>query len=406
MTDSATTVGSQQPRLAYVSPLPPLRSGISDYSAQLLPELAAHYEVEVIVDQQSVADDWIREHCVVRDSQWLLEHADEYDRVLYHFGNSSCHQHMFGLLAEVPGVVMLHDFFLSGIIEHMDRIKMERGIWRRSLWRSHGWKAWLQSCFGTKRKQLMRLYPCNRDVVEAALGVIVHSEYSRRLARQWLPPLLAEGWEVLPLVRPPLTKLNRQESRRALGLADDDLLVCSFGMVGQTKMNDRLLEAWLASNLAQTSRGVLVFVGENDAGEYGKQLMKRICESGEEDRCRISGWAEPEIYQHYLAAADLAVQLRTRSRGESSAAVHDCMNAGTATIVNANGSLADLPEDQVYKLADDFTETQLVEALQLLAAQPALRQRYGDRARKQLHKHHHPKACAKAYVHAIEKAYA
>ena len=33
-------------RVAYLSPLPPQRSGIADYSAELLPELARHLEIE------------------------------------------------------------------------------------------------------------------------------------------------------------------------------------------------------------------------------------------------------------------------------------------------------------------------------------------------------------------------
>ena len=37
-----------RPRLAYVSPLPPEKSGIADYSAELVPELARFYDIEQI----------------------------------------------------------------------------------------------------------------------------------------------------------------------------------------------------------------------------------------------------------------------------------------------------------------------------------------------------------------------
>lgn len=36
---------SGRPKLAYVSPLPPVHSGIADYSAELVPELSAFYDV-------------------------------------------------------------------------------------------------------------------------------------------------------------------------------------------------------------------------------------------------------------------------------------------------------------------------------------------------------------------------
>jgi len=106
-------------RLAYLSPLPPKRSGISDYSAELIPELYRYYDIDVVVDQKSVSDQWILDHCDIIDVQTFRDNSTEYDRVLYHFGNSQFHSYMFALLVEVPGVVILHDLYLSGI-DHYD----------------------------------------------------------------------------------------------------------------------------------------------------------------------------------------------------------------------------------------------------------------------------------------------
>src|SRR5699024_10740651 len=39
----------RKPKLAFVSPLPPERTGIADYSAELLPVLANYYDIEVVV---------------------------------------------------------------------------------------------------------------------------------------------------------------------------------------------------------------------------------------------------------------------------------------------------------------------------------------------------------------------
>src|SRR3989338_1192686 len=83
-----------RPRLAYVSPLPPERSDISAYSAELLPELSRYYDIDVIVAQDSVSDPWVKANCTLRCAAWLRDHADQYDRELYHFGNSPLHQPM------------------------------------------------------------------------------------------------------------------------------------------------------------------------------------------------------------------------------------------------------------------------------------------------------------------------
>ena len=40
-----------RPRLAFISPLPPEKTGIADYSAELLPELARYYDIELVTDQ-------------------------------------------------------------------------------------------------------------------------------------------------------------------------------------------------------------------------------------------------------------------------------------------------------------------------------------------------------------------
>ena len=106
----------ERKRLAYVSPLPPERSGISDYSVELLPVLNQFYKIDVIVNQPLVSDDWVVANCHQRDVEWFLKYSHEYDRVIYHFGNSPFHEHMFDLLDNVPGVVVLHDFFLTGVL--------------------------------------------------------------------------------------------------------------------------------------------------------------------------------------------------------------------------------------------------------------------------------------------------
>ncbi len=120
-----------RPRLAYVSPLPPERTGIADYGAELLPELSRLYEIDVIVMQGAVTDPSIASCCAIRTVDWFIENAECYDRVLYHFGNSPFHQHMFDLLKVVPGVVVLHDFFLGDIVAHIDSTGSDPGGWVR-----------------------------------------------------------------------------------------------------------------------------------------------------------------------------------------------------------------------------------------------------------------------------------
>ena len=392
----------QRPRLAYLSPLPPERSGISDYSAELLPELARHYQIDVIVAQDEVRDPWIRANCAVRRVDWFRAHAGRYERVLYHFGNSTFHQHMFALLAEVPGVVVLHDYFLSGIAAHLELTGAEPGFWARALYDGHGYPALRERYHAIDPHAVMLRYPCNADVLRGALGVIVHSDSARRLAREWLGEAAARDWHTIPLLRAARQRNGRAAARKRLGLGAADFVVCSFGLLAPSKLNHRLLAAWSASALAQEAHCVLVFVGENAGGPYGAEMLDAIRALGPGARVRITGWADSAQFRGYLAAADAGVQLRTCSRGETSAAVLDCMNHGMATIVNANGSMADLPDAHLIKLPDSFSDRELAAALELLHRDAGLRARLGEGAQAFIRAEHAPRRCAERYCDAIE----
>jgi len=394
-----------KPKMAYISPLPPECSGISDYSAELLSELSRHYDIDVIVAQDSVTGSWINENIQIRDAQWLRLHADDYDRILYHFGNSDFHRHMFSLLDEVPGIVVLHDFFLSGIVAHMDINGLTSNGLVDALYKSHGYKAVQERYHVTELDDVVYKYPCNLSVLRGAQGIIVHSESSRELAKHWYTTTEADHWSVIQLLRVPVFEFNRTRSRDILNLNVDDFVICSFGLLNPTKLNHRLLDAWLASDLAKNDHCVLIFVGENNVGEYGQDMIATIHRSRLSKRIRITGWVETETFRHYLAAADVGVQLRTLSRGETSAAVLDCMNYGLPTIVNANGSMADIADDAVWKLPDNFSNDQMITALETLWSDKLRRTQLGDRAREIILKYHAPDICADQYFATIENIY-
>jgi len=394
----------RKPRLAFVSPLPPERTGIADYSAEFLPALSAHYDIELVVAQERVEDQWINQHGKIRDVSWLRTNVQNVDRVLYQMGNSPFHQHMPPLMAEIPGTVVLHDFYLSHLLAWLESHGGAGHLWIKTLYDSHGYAA-VKARYKDAEAATWH-YPANASVLNNARGIIVHSEYSRNLARHWYGAESGNDWRVVPLVRTPSQVDGRQAARRHLGIAEHDFLVCSFGFLGPSKMCHRLLQSWLESSIAQDKHCHLVFVGENHGGDYGAKLNSLIRASVFGDRIRITGFASPELFKLYLAAADVAVQLRTQSRGETSAAVLDCMNYGLPVIVNANGSMAELDRDAVWMLPEEFEDSALIDALEKLWRSTELRQELGACARSRITTDHTPEACAHHYAEAIESFYA
>jgi glycosyltransferase involved in cell wall biosynthesis len=240
-------------------------------------------------------------------------------------------------------------------------------------------------------------------VLDHATGVIVHSAYSRALADSWYGKSDAILWRNIPLIRGIQGKsIGRKAAREKLGFSETDFVVCSFGMMQLTKCNEHLLDAWLNSLLASEINCHLVFVGESDHGAYGEKILEKIALHQAGKHITITGFVTHDDYCCYLSAADLAVQLRTRSRGESSASVLDCLLYGLATIVNSHGAVAELPDDILLKLDDQFSLEQLSDALNALWQNASLRGQLSQRASAYIETHHAPLQVGKLYYDAIE----
>jgi hypothetical protein len=286
----------------------------------------------------------------------------------------------------------------------MEATGYEPDCFQNQLNRSHGYVGLLARSQASDIADVIWQYPCSRSVLEDSIGTIFHSENSIQLAKDWYG-LERHSASVIPLLRAPASATDASALRHTLGLSENAFVVCSFGLLGPTKLNHRLLNVWLESDLAKSDECQLIFVGENHEGEYGHELTNLIEQHPNGGTVRITGWADMDVFRSYLSVADLAVQLRTHSRGETSASVLDCMNFGLATIVNANGSMADLDASAVWTLPNEFDDQELKDALQILWRDHEKRRQIGVTAKRIILESHDPSRCAAQYEQAIESFY-
>lgn len=384
----------KRPRMAYLSPLPPERSGIADYSAELLPELARYYEIELITDLAQVSDPYLQEHFRRVPFRHYEKSARSYERILYHLGNSPFHSQIPSLLEHYPGPLVLHDFYLSHLFKHLEATDGV-SLWR-NLYVSHGYPGLLARARKGAEAAIWA-YPCNLAALSYAAGIIVHSEHAKHLAQEWFG-ISTESWKVIPQLRRPSSKIDRQEARRTLGIPPDTFLVCSFGFLAPTKLNDLLFQSWLGSSLARLPNGCLVFAGGDGAGRpYQVNGMAS-------SHVRATGYLSKEEYELYLAAADVGVQLRGElSRGETPRSVLDCMAQGLATIVSSHPALNELPADSVLKLSASCSKEELIAALERLYREPEYRAVLGRNAQQHVGAKRSPAIIARQYAEAVEE---
>lgn len=392
------------PKLAFVSPLPPLKSGISFYSADLIPELSKYYDIDVITDQKNIDDEWVKNNCKILTPDLFLENQHLYERVIYQVGNNPMHAYMFDLMCIIPGLVILHDFYLGDLNYYMEH-SQNRQFWlAKQLYHSHGYKALIDFSSKLNIHQLLAKYPSTAGIFSNAKGVVLHSHFAKQLAYKYYPNLIKGHCYEVPLFRLPAEVISKSNARELLNLKSSDFIVTSFGHIGRHKLNHCIIEAFLASAMSKNKSCHIIFVGENSADDYGSTITSMI---SKHNNISITGWVDEQTYKNYLAASDIAIQLRSESRGETSAAVLDCMNYGLATIVNNSGSMADLDPNGVLVLPYELDCEELVAALtnsmETLKKDVVLRRSLAERASSIIAEDHSLKECTKKYVDAIEQ---
>lgn len=402
--DSIATAGlaGARPTLAMVGPTLPAKSGIAVYTDELVQALSAYYDITLIDTTPDAFREPDTEGPRHPDLSWFRAQAHTFDRVVYQLGNSGFHAGMLATMRAIPGVVVLHDFFVGQLRwwEYANGYHPER---KRDLASEHGYKALIDDRHDDAVTAPQ--YPFNARVFSDSLGVMVHSRHALELTEAWHGKGVASTVEIIPLLRKPSDAANRELARQSLRLRPEDFVVCSFGSIASTKLHHQIVAAWGESALARDPRCKLILVGERGNADYQGRLDSLVAQLPFPDNVEVTGFASAERFTQYLTAADMAIQLRTQSRGETSATVLDCMNHGLPTIVNAHGSMAELDPDAVLMLADDFHRDDLVKGLEGLLNDPDWRASLACRAQALIRQQHAPDHCAHRYHEFIESCY-
>jgi glycosyltransferase involved in cell wall biosynthesis len=314
-------------RLAWFSPLPPARSGIAAYSAELLPLLEGEFTIDRF--PESHAHDFV----------WLHRRAP-YDVIVYQLGNAPFHDYMWPYLASYPGLVVLHDARLHHARARMLLRQKRFDDYRREFWFDHpdATRDFVEYAVDGLGGPIYYFWSMLRVVVQTARLVAVHHEHIAAELRAAFPEVRVRS---MPLGRARLETAApaRQRTRAELDVPDDAVVFAVFGKLTAEKRIGPILRAFAATRRDGMNARLLLI---GDAAEY-PSLHASIGELAIADRVRVIGHVADDAIGPYLAAADVCLCLRWPTALEASGAWLHCLAAGRATVISDLAHLADIP---------------------------------------------------------------
>ena len=377
-----------------VTPLPPLRSGIAQYSIDLLRAAAGRWSIDVVPEPGSNAAS--------------IEGLDGIRAVSFagpgtgpaviHVGNSDFHHHAFEALVNPGHLIVLHDTALhSGrLVGFVKRHATdEYRALMRNLYGADGERA-ADTILAGQSGSLMLQYPLIEDLVERAAGVIVHSEWAAGRVRERVPHATVVR---VPMGVPMPHCIDQQEAREHLGLPSGAYVIASITHVNPYKRIDTVLRA-LQRLVRRVPEAVLLVAGSVSPGI---DLLADADLYGVSRHVRLLGYVSDDDARIVARAADVCVNLRYPSAGETSASLLRMLGAGRPVIVSDDGPALEIDLGCVVRIPVDSLEDEyLSEVLAMLAQSEDLRATAGEAARRYVRRQHGMDVALNAYRSAIQ----
>jgi glycosyltransferase involved in cell wall biosynthesis len=152
-----------------------------------------------------------------------------------------------------------------------------------------------------------------------------------------------------------------------------EIVLVAAGIVSHSKLPERVIG--LVGALAPDLDVMAVFAGSVPP-DYHAELQKRSTDLGVGERVRFVGRTDQFTYWNLLRSADIAIQLRAISTGGGSAALGDCLAAGTPVVTTAELA-EELPQGTVV-VADLFESGSLEAAVRGLISSEEHRHRLAE----------------------------
>jgi glycosyltransferase involved in cell wall biosynthesis len=391
-------------RLNWFSPLPPAKSGIADYTKQLLPTLTAASEVVLWTDQEHW-DPALEAHAEVHTYALPEMPWAEVNRAtmsIFHIGNNQrFHGPIWQVSQRHAGLIVLHDVALQQLFAGLFR---ER--WRDRM----GYLDLMERFYGATGRQdaedfwagrltieyMAEQYRLTQYATDHALGVLVHSQRSFDELRHDSPCPLRYAPLPYPMALPGPWGVSGKGKPNASGSLYQ---LISFGHISDNRRLTSVLRA--IAELPERERFHLHVYGEL----WDHQRLRREVEAlGLQHVVTLHGFVPHEDLEAALASAHLAFNLRFPTVGEASVSQLQIWGHALPSLVTQVGWYASLPVETVAFVRPEHEIADIQAHLRAFLSDPQRYARMGEAGRRYVQTHHTPGAYVQAIIDAVRDA--
>lgn len=387
-------------KIAYFSPLSPLKSGIVDYSEkELLPFLKQYCDIDIYIDDKyKPTNKEILSDFKVYSYKKFPKNAKKYDSILYQMGNNPLHEYMYDILQKYPGIVILHDLFIHGLIWNKTIAKGDQDGYIKKIEHMYGKNGEKDAKDALKTHNFTEIefkYPFIKSILECSNGIIVHSMFGKKIVLNEKRDMDVKKINC-PVISPHLAYTDSNSIRKKYGFGDQTIIIGIFGFMAPHKRIPTIMNVFKIFH-DEFPDSALAFVGEDNI-----RLKDMIKECGIKSAIQ-TGFVPFETMYEYMQISDICVNLRYPTAGETSMTALRMMDMKKPIIVSNIGWLSEIPDKCCAKVdVDNFEEDLLLEYLRILALNEKLRMKIGENARHYVEKQHNPEIIAKEYYDFME----
>lgn len=364
---------------------------------QLLPELGRLADVRVVVDDRLAGTVTPPRHVTVVSLEDCEAEADQSDLAIYHMGNNyALHGRIYEELLRSPGLVILHD---PSLADFYGGLHVPSG---------KGFAEEVRFNYGSLLLEPPRLQigptshldrlalQLSRRVVEASLGVVVHSRWARdELTRRFPHKLIFE----MPLAAKIASQGAGQLAiRHRLGWGENDVVFGVLGGLWPHKRLDLVVEIFTALQPLRPNARLLI-AGRLEDREAVARVQAAVAEAGLDSAVGVLTDIDDHDFDACLIASDVLVDLRWPTAGEIPATLMRAFGAGRPVVAT------DLPQLRAYDsrfcwrvpVERAVAAQAALEKMLLLAREPWRARAAGRAARGFVEEFATPAHCARRY---------